>query len=285
MYLEWALFRDAAYKWLDHNAPRRGAALAYYTILSLAPLLVIVIAFGGIFFGKQSIRGEISVQMRHLMGYQGAQFVSMLLNTEKEQGAGIVASGLGFIVLLLGASGVFVELRQTLNEIWDAPNPDDSGLLELLRSRFLSFAMILAIGLLLLLSVAASTVLHYASAQVQKIVPLPEPAIEAVDFIVALVATGVLFALVYRFIPEVNVGWEDVVIGSALTALLFNFGRILLAIYLTKAGVGSAYGAAGSMVVLLVWVYYSSQIFLYGAEITRVYSDRRAGRTSNLQPK
>jgi len=285
MYARWPLFRKAALRWADHNAPRRGAALAYYTVLSLAPLLVIIVAMGGIFFGDQAVRGELAKQLRQIVGSEGALAIAALIRDAKRPGAGIVASSIGFGVLLLGASGVFVELRQTLNEIWDAPTANDSSFWGVIRSRFLSFLMILVIGILFLAVLVAGTVAHAVRARVQTFLPLPAVAFNVVDFLITLIATCTTFAIIYRFIPEVHVDWEDVFAGSLVTALLFTAGKFLLGLYIIEASVGSAYGAAGSLVVLLVWLYYSSQIFLYGAEITRVYADQRTTRPSTLQAR
>jgi membrane protein len=268
MSFSYTLFRDAAFRWSEHNAPRLGAALAFYTVLSLAPLLVIVVAICGFVFGAQAVSGQLFWQIHSTVGDEGAQLVQSLLKTAHRPAAGIIATGFGMITLFAGASAVFVELRDTLNYIWGAPGPNDSRLWTALRRRCYSFAIVLGIGFLLMGSITVSAIM-------QHFLVVAAPLLEAMNVLITFLATSFLFALIYRVIPEVRVDWEDVAIGSLLTAALFAVGRFLIGLYLGKASVGSAYGAAGSLVVLLVWVYYSSQIFLYGAELTRLYADRR----------
>jgi len=280
-YFKWALFSDAASKWSDHNAPRLGAALAYYAVLSLAPLLVIVVAICGFAFGEQAVRGQLYWQIRSTVGDQAAQFVQTLIKDAHRPGRGLVASTIGFLILIFGASGVFVELRDTLNYIWDVPVRNSSGIKGMLRHRVFSFAMILGIGFLLIVSLTVSALIQAAGDYSKQFIYLTPQFLEFLNFLVTFFTTSFLFGLMYRVIPEVHVDWEDVATGSVLTAILFAIGKFLIGFYLGRASVGSAYGAAGSLVVLLVWVYYSSQIFLYGAELTRVYADsRRAAESS-----
>jgi membrane protein len=266
----WALFRDAAAAWLDHNAPRLGAALAYYAVLSLAPLLILVVAVCGYFFGDAAVRGQVYWQVSEAVGTETAAVVQSLL-TGIHQPAGVNLAAAG--ILLVGASGVFVELRDALNYIWGAPPHTGSGFWLFIRDRFFSFAIVLTVGFLLSLSVAAS-------AGINLIVNLTDlhfspPVLETGNFVIAFLVKAVLFALVYRFIPEVHVEWRDVAMGAILTTVLFQIGTYLIGVYLGKAEIGSAYGATGSMVALLVWIYYSAQVFLYGAELTHVYAGSR----------
>jgi membrane protein len=186
---------------------------------------------------------------------------------------------LGFLTLLIGSSGVFLELRDTLNYIWDAPPRPSSGIGELVRDRIFSFALVLGLGLLLTLSLAFSAIVQAAGAWSGRFLAIPAPILEVINFLITFIITSFLFALIYRVIPEVRVEWSDVVIGAIITAALFTGGKFLIGLYLGKAGVGSAYGAAGSLVILLVWVYYSAQIFIYGAEFTHVWARRRRGDT------
>ena len=277
-YFKWTLFSDAASKWSDHNAPRLGAALAYYAVLSLAPLLVLVVAICGFAFGEQAVRGQLYWQIRSTVGDQAAQFVQTLIRDAHRPGRGLIASTIGFLILIFGASGVFVELRDTLNYIWDVP-VSSSGIKGLLRHRFFSFAMVLGIGFLLIVSFTVSALIQAAGDYSKQFISLTPRFLEFLNFLVTFLTTSFLFGLMYRLIPERRVDWEDVATGSVLTAILFAIGKFLIGFYLGRASVGSAYGAAGSLVVLLVWVYYSSQIFLYGAELTRVCADsRRAAR-------
>jgi membrane protein len=268
----WGIFREAGSKWYSHNAPRLGAALAYYTTLSLAPALIVVIAICDFVFGDEAVKGQVYWQFRNFMGDQGAAVVQTLLKAAHRPGSGIIASVLGFLILLVGASAVFNELRDTLNYIWDVPNQGSSGFWRILRYRFLSFAMVLGAGLLLMASLLLSAIVQAAGAWIAPYISMPAPLLQTINFLVAFFASVFLFAVIYEVMPEVRVKWKELAIGSVITAVLFAVGKVLIGLYLRKAAVGSAYGAAGSLVVLLVWVYYSSQIFLYGAEVMRAYS-------------
>jgi membrane protein len=278
MAVDWKIFRDAASQWSSHNAPRLGAALAYYTVLSLAPTLLILIAICGSFFGEDAVKGQVYWQFRDVIGDQGASVIQTLFVNAHRPGSGIIASAVGFLALFIGASGVFVELRDTLNYIWDVPSSGETGISNLLRYRFLSFAMILGTGLLLMLSLAFSALIQTAGAWIAPSIALPAPVLKSINFLLLFLASAFLFAMIYRVIPAIRVEWEEAVIGSIVTAALFAIGNLLIGIYLRTGAVGSAYGAAGSLVVFLAWVYYSSQIFLFGAEVTRAYS-RYARRT------
>lgn len=268
-------FRDAWSGWLKHNAPRLGAALAYYAVLSLAPALIVGVAICGLVFGPQAVRGQVYWEVKDVVGSQIAEIVETLLKSAYRPGVGILATTLSFITMLVGASGVFIELRDTLNYIWDAPEKNDQGIRSLIRDRILSFAMVIGAGLLLTASLAVSAVLQAAGSYSSQYLSVPNSVLELSNFVATFAVTSFLFALIYRVIPEVRVDWRDVAIGGILTALLFSVGKALIGLYLGKAGVGSAYGAAGSLVVLLVWVYYSAQIFLFGAEFTYAYSRQR----------
>jgi membrane protein len=266
----WRLIRDAALQWSRHNAPRLGAALAYYTVLSLAPMIILAVAACGFFFGDQAVRGQLYWQINQTVGQQSAAVVeSLLTGIQRNAGRGW-AGVFGAAVLLIGASGVFVELREALNYIWDTPPSAGSGVLLFIRDRFFSFAMVLIVGFLLALSLAASALAHVFIGGAG--LRFPAPVLATGNFIVAFIVKAFLFALIYRVIPEVRIRWADVAIGATVTTVLFEAGAFLITFYLKKAGIGSAYGAAGSLVALLVWVYYSAQIFLYGAELTHVYA-------------
>jgi membrane protein len=288
-----AYFRRAASDWLDHNDSSQGAAIAFYTVLSLAPLLVVAVAVAGLFFGQEAVRGQVFWQLRNLLGDQTAATIQSLLKAAYRPATGIAASVAGFILLLLGASGVFLQLRQTLNFIWGVNPNIDSGIVGLLRSRIFSFAMVLGIGFLLVLSLASSAVIVALGTYASEFISIPAPVLGIASFVITFCVTAFLFALIYKVVPEVKIEWGDVAIGALFTSLLFDAGKVVIGIYLGKASVGSAYGAAGSLVVLLVWVYYSSQVFLYGAEFTHVYAtarDRAAAPTRTparpaLQPR
>jgi membrane protein len=268
----WGIFREAGKKWYSHNAPRLGAALAYYTALSLAPALLVMIAICDFAFGEDAVKGQVYWQFRSVMGDQGASVVQTLLKAAHRPGSGVIATVLGFLILLLGASAVFNELRDTLNYIWDIPSEGNSGLWGMVRYRFLSFAMVLGAGLVLMASLILSAVVQAAGSWIAPFISVPAPLLQWVNFLAPFIASVFLFALIFEVMPDFRVKWKEALIGSVITAALFTVGKVLIGLYLRKAAVGSAYGAAGSLVVLLVWVYYSSQIFLYGAEVMRAYS-------------
>jgi membrane protein len=272
------IFQDAGLAWSRHNATRLGAALAYYAVLSLAPTLVVILAISGAIFGKQAARGEIYWQVRDVAGSQIAAAVQGLLKSAYAPRAGFVAGALGFATILFAASGLFVELRDTLNFIWNAPVQKRTVAWQLVRDRFLAFAMVIGTGCLLTVSLGLTAVVQARSLYADGYMQLPAPLLESANFLVSLAVTTIVFALIYRVIPEARVDWRDVAVGSVLTALLFSAGKMLLGVYIGKAGVGSAYGAAGSLVVLLVWIYYSAQIFLYGAEFTYAWAQRSRSR-------
>jgi membrane protein len=275
MRLKWSLFREAADQWSLHNAPRLGAALAYYTVLSLAPLLVVVVAICGFAFGKDAVRGQIYWQIKDVVGGAGAAAVQTLLVGAQRPAAGIAASMLGFVVLLAGASGVFGELRDTLNYIWDAPIPKSPGFGTMVRYRLFSFAMVFGLGFLLMVSLAVSAGIHALGDFAAQHIAAGVALVEIFNFVLTFLVTSLSFALIYKLVPQVPIDWADVATGAAVTAVLFALGKFLIGLYVGTAGVGSAYGAASSLIVLLVWVYYSAQIFLFGAEFTHVHAMHR----------
>lgn len=276
------LFAEAAGLWSAHDASRLGAALAYYAVLSLAPMVLLLVAICGQVFGADAVSGQVYTEIKDVVGTQAADIVQTMLRAAHNPGSGVVATVVGLVILLFGASGVFVELRDTLNLIWDAP-PDSTSIWGIMRYRFFSFAMVSATGLLLMISLVVSTVVQAAGSYAQHYVTFPTPVLEATNSLIGFVVLSFLFALIYKIIPDVSIDWHDVILGAVITAGLFMIGKIVLAFYLGRAGVGSPYGAAGSLIVLLVWVYYSAQIFLFGAEFTHVYS-RWAGSVATEGP-
>jgi len=268
-----SLLKQTAKKWNDHNAPSLGAALAYYTLLSLAPLVVLIVALAGIFLARTAVEQDLLVQARQLAGSSAADTLhSVLMNSNQAKG-GLVASSIAIVALFFGASGVFAELRQSLNIIWNAP-PDTGGLREIIVQRLATFVMVITLGILLLLSLLVSAAIGVGEHYFAEVVPAGTAIVsEIVNLVASLAAMSVFFGLIFKFIPNVPIAWRDVGIGAVFTAFLFTIGRMLLAFYLATAGVGSTYGAAGSIVALVVWVYYSAQIFFFGAVFTRVYAD------------
>ena len=241
----------------------------------MAPLLVVVLAIAGFAFGDQAARGEIVYQVRNLVGSDMASVIQELLKQAAYPAKGILASVVGMATLIIGASAVFGELRDTLNLIWEYTIPARSGIAGLIRYRLFTFGVVIVVGFLLLVSLVASAALAFLTRYLKSLVAVPAFVTVLLEPLLSVIVITLLFALIYKYIPDIKVRWDDVWIGAAFTSVLFTAGKAALGIYLGKAGVGSAYGAAGSLVILLVWVYYSSQIFLFGAEFTKVQSDWR----------
>lgn len=270
-------------EWSRHRAPRLGAALAYYTLFSLAPLLVLSVFMAGLAFGETAARGHIFWQIRDLLGEEGAAAVKALLEQARGPRSGVLAGVLGVAALLFGATGAFAELRDALNTIWEVPS-DDSWT-NMLHDRLFAFLLVLGVGFLLLVSLVISAGLSAAGKFFGNILPTPEIVLQSVNFLFSFLMITGLFAMIYRILPEAPIRWSDVWIGAAATSFLFSIGKLLIGLYLGKSGLASSYGAAGSLVVVLVWVYYSAQIFFMGAAFTHVYartfgSHARAGKAS-----
>jgi membrane protein len=270
------LTKETVAEWSEDNVPLLAAALAYYTVFSLAPLLIIAIAIAGFFFGEEAARGEIIGQIQGFVGREGAEAIqAMIQNANRPGSGGTIATITGVIILLFGASGVFGQLQVALNTIWEVKPKPGNGIKSFLQSRFLSFGMVLVIGFLLLVSLVLSAVLAAIASYFGSLVPGLVIVGQVVNFIISFGVITVLIAAIYKFLPDVNIPWTNLWIGAGVTALLFNLGKFLLGLYLGSSSVGSAYGAAGSLVVLLIWVFYSAQILLFGAEFTQVYSKYR----------
>ena len=275
----WRLTRQVFEAWLDDYGPSMGAALAYYTMFSMAPLLLIVIAVAGLVFGEQAARGEIAAQLAVLMGEAGAGAVQALLSSVRHPAQGAAATVMGGLLLLLGATTVFGELQDALDRIWRVPARSRSaGWITLLRARLLSFGMILAIGFLLMVSLVLSASLDMLGRWWGPAFGAWLALAAVVNAVVSFCLVAVVFALIYKIMPRVRVEWRDVMVGALVTAGLFALGKLLIGLYIGHSGIGSAFGAAGSLVVVLVWVYYSAQIFLLGAEFTWVYANTYGSR-------
>jgi len=269
----WALVKKAVAAWAADYAPSMGAALSYYSVFSLAPLLVIVVAVAGLVFGQEAARGEIFAQLDGLMGPEAAKAIQELLASASKPSTGIVSTVIGLVVLFIGATTVFGELQDAMDRIWRAPAREGtSGLWSLLRARLLSFGMILGIAFLLMVSLVFSAGISALGKWWSGAFGGWEVAAQAVNLLVGFGLTTLVFAMIYKFMPRVHVRWHDVWLGAAITALLFSLGRFLIGLYIGKTGVASGFGAAGSLAVIFVWVYYSAQIFLMGAEFTWVYA-------------
>jgi membrane protein len=280
----WIVVRHSVSAWIDDYAPSMGAALAYYTMFSIAPLLVIVIAVAGLIFGNDAAQGHVLAELRGIMGEEGALAVEGLLESARDPEKSSLAALVGIITLLVGATSVFGELQSALDRIWRAEaSPTSGGLWRWLWTRMLSLGMILGFGFLLLVSLVMSAGLAALGAWWGPLFGAWDIALQGINFIVSFAIITLVFAVIYKSLPRVSIDWRDVWIGATVTALLFTIGKLLIGLYLGRTSTASAFGAAGSVVVLLVWVYYSAQIFLLGAEFTWVYTHRhgsRAGQAS-----
>jgi membrane protein len=281
----WSLLKSSFSSWIDDYAPSMGAALAYYTMFSIAPLLLIVISVAGLVFGLEAARGEIFTQLEGLMGRQGAQAVEGLLESFSKPSEGVTGTVIGIVLLLVGATTVFGELQDALDRIWRAPERNKTaGIWGLLRSRLLSFGMILGIGFLLMVSLVFSAALAALGKWWGSMFTGWAVLINVLNFFVSFALTTTVFAMIYKIMPRVRIRWHDVWIGAAVTALLFTMGKFLIGLYIGKSSIASGFGAAGSLVVVLLWVYYSAQIFLMGAEFTWVYAHTFGSRKGQPRP-
>ena len=268
------LCRRAVVSWVDDFAPSMGAAISYYTVFSLAPLLVIVIAVAGAVFGREAVQGEIVGQLQGLIGREGAIAVQGLIKSASEPAKGLVAGAISIVVLLVGATTVFAELQSALDRIWHVPEKEKpSGLWAVLRARVLSFGLILGLAFLLMVSLSVSAGISAFGSFASGLLPGWEVLLQGINMLLSVGITTVLFAMIFKFMPSVEIEWSDVWVGSVVTAVLFEFGKFAIGLYLGKSGVNESFAAAGSLVVLLAWVYYAAQIFLLGAEFTKVYSE------------
>ena len=269
-----SLFKKAAVAWMDDFAPSMGAAISYYTVFSLAPLLVIVIAIAGAVFGREAVQGQISSQIAGIVGEQGAKMVEGLIAASSDTDKGKIAGLISIVILIVGATTVFNELQSALDRIWKVPEAaKPSGIWGLLRERLLSFGLVLGVAFLLMVSLVVSAALAAFGAWAGGLMPGSVVLLEALNLCVTLALLTVLFGLIYRFMPSTTVNWREVWVGAFVTAVLFVLGKLLISLYINKSGMGASFQAAGALVIVLVWVYYAAQIFLLGAEFTKAYAD------------
>jgi membrane protein len=273
--------------WNQDNAPRLGASLAFYTILSISPLVILVVSIVSLVFSRSSAQSLLLAQVQSLIGASGKDAVQAMLVSGQKPSSGIVSSAVGVVTLVFGASAVFTELRAALNAIWKVePSKTNSGLGAVARERLFSFGMVVSVGFILLVSLLASAGLAAMTKFFSGLLPVSGGFWEVLNFIFSFLAANILFALIFKYVPGTKIAWRDVSIGAITTALLFTVGKLLLALYLGKTSPGSAYGAAGSLVVLVIWVYYSAQIFYFGAEITHTLAlSREQGAHDHHFPK
>jgi len=279
----WSLSKAAVLAWRDDHARSVGAALSYYTLFSIGPLLLIVISIAGLVFGDDAARGQIYATLNDFLGEEGAVAIEGLLKSVSLSGKSGIGLLVGAVLLMFGATRVFIELQEALERIWELPVTKDGAGWSLVRQRIASFGMVLAIGFLLMVSLIANAGVSALGRWWAPLFGGWEVVLQAVNFIVGLALTTVVFALIYKLMPRVRIAWRDVWVGAAVTALLFSVGKFLIGLYIGKSGVTSGFGAAASVVALLVWVYWSAQIFLIGAEFTWVWA-HRVGSRRGLRP-
>lgn len=274
----WSLLQEAFAAWSRDKIPRHGAALAYYTVLSLVPLLIVLISLIGLIFGREATQKHILEQTTSLMGPQSADAIRQMIEHAGQPTTGTVAMLLGAATLLVGASGVFAQLQDSLNTVWGVEPKEGRGIWGVIRDRFISVSAVLGTGFLLLVSLVLSAALAAFGKWYGGWLPAPEVVLQGLELVISLFVIAGLFALMFKVLPDARIAWSDVWIGALLTALLFTIGKFAIGLYLGKSDVGSAYGSAGSLVIMLVWIYYSAQILLFGAEFTQVYANKLGTR-------
>jgi len=272
------LFKQTASDWQEDKASRLAAALAYYTALSIAPLLVIVIAIAGLVFGADAARGAIMDQLGGLVGSESAATIQSMVESAARPRTGVLATIFGVIVLLFGATGVFGELQESMNTIWEVQPKPGRGLWTFIRQRFLSLSMVVGIAFLLLVALVVNAGLAALGSRLNEVVPGMPIVWQVVGWVVTFLVISGLFAMIFKVLPDVKIRFRDVWIGAMITAAFFMVGKLLLGLYIAKADVASSYGAAGSVVVMLLWIYYSAQIFFFGAEFTQAYARMHGSR-------
>jgi membrane protein len=269
----WELTKQVATSWLDDYVPSMGAALAYYTIFSLAPMLLVVISMAGLLFGEDAARGEIQAQLQNLMGERSAGAVQSLLVSVREPSEGLTATAVGVVLLFIGATSVFAELQNALDRIWRVPEKQrKKGWFSVVRARLMAFGMVLALGFLLILSLVTSALLAVVGRQLEPVLGDWQTVVEAGDALGGFMLVALIFGLIYKVMPRQRVLASDVWLGALLAASLFTGGKVVIGAYIGRSDIASGFGAAGSLVVVLLWVYFSAQILLVGAEFTCVYA-------------
>jgi len=270
----WNLLRDSVEAFIADDALSRGASISFYTVTSMGPVLFIVVAIAGLAFGEDAARGAIASQLSGLMGKESADLVQTALQSASSKSSGILASILGAITLLVTASGVFGEMQSALNVIWKT-EPRGTTMSRLMRARAASLGLVAALGFLLMVSLVVSAVLSALGARLNAALPFGALILQVLNFLISFALISVLFAAIYKVLPDAPLSWRDVLLGAVITAMLFNLGKFLIGLYLGHSAMASSYGAAGALIIVLMWIYYSAQIFLLGAELTKVNASRR----------
>jgi membrane protein len=273
----WTLIRDAALDFVEDNALSRGAAIAYYTTFSLGPVLVIVIAVAGLVFGEDAARGAIVHQLSGLMGHDAASMLQTAIQGAKRHGSSVLATAIGIGTLVITASGVFGEMQSALNAIWKA-SPPRSAVGQLVRARLVSLGLVMVLGFLLMVSLVISAGLTAVGDWLNGRFPGATVLLRVISIAISFALIAVLFAAIYKVLPDKNIAWRDVAAGAIASAVLFEIGKYLISLYIGSSSVASSYGAAGALAVILLWIYYSAQLFLFGAEFTRVYAERHGSK-------
>lgn len=269
-----SLLKETFSEWSEDQVPRLAASLSYYALFSLAPLLVIAIAIAGFVLGDEAAQGRVFAELRGTMGDETASMFQTMVANAREPGTGFFASGLAVVMMLFGASGVINELKSALNSIWEVEEKPVEGIMGIIRQRVLSLVMVVGIGFLLMVTLVISTGLSAVMKMFGDTFPVPDVLAYVIDFAVSVLITAVLFAIMYKAVPDVRIGWGDVWRGGLITAVLFALGKIGIGLYLANSSTASSYGAGGAVVIVLLWIYYSAQVFFFGAEFTQVYANR-----------
>jgi membrane protein len=268
----WHVMKCAVSEWIEHRASSKGAALAFYTLFSMAPVLVLVIAIAGLFYGVDAAQGRLIDELRGLMGKQSAETIQAVLASARNKSSGTVATIVATVLLLVGATSVFAELKDSLDEIWGVPPPEHGGLWLTIRTRLLSFGLILVLGFLLMVSLVISAAMAVLENYFSGLWQTATVILGWIASFISFLVIATLFGVIYKLLPSIKLSWHDVTIGALGTAALFILGKFLIGLYIGNSGVASSFGAAGSLIALLLWVYYSAQIFFLGAEFARQYA-------------
>jgi membrane protein len=272
------LVTSAILGWVNDGCLTMGAAIAYYAVFSLAPMLILAIAIAGVVFGREAAQGAIITQLGGLMGRDGAAAVQAMIESASNTGSGTIAAAIGIVTLLLAASGAFGEIQTSLNAIWKAKPPKETTIRGIVRRRLLSLSLVIVVGFLLLVSLIISTALAALHDYMQQTMPGIGGLLQIANAVVSFAVITVLFAMMFKVLPDTRIAWSDVWLGAAVTTALFTIAKFLISLYIGSSDVASSYGVAGALVVILLWVYYSAQVLLLGAEITRAHSERRKAR-------
>lgn len=268
----WIVTRRSAEAFIDDGALSRGAAIAFYAVTSIGPVLLIVVAVAGLFFGEDAARGALMTKLGGAMGPQSAGFLQTAIGSASNPKSGVLATVIGVVSLIVTASGVFGEMQTALNAIWRA-SPEGTTVTRLIKARLTSLTLVVSLGFLLLVSLVIGAAIAAVGQMLNDIMPFTQMLLHLLNFVVSLVLLAAIFAAIYKILPDTHLRWRDVIVGALVTALLITIGKLAIGIYIGTSGIASSYGAAGSVLAALLWIYYSAQIFLYGAEFTRVYAD------------